>query len=109
MKFSTMTSKRYYEVTHFLTDPNENCTAYVKLPRNKRHLDRENFLFFGIFIEKITIYYENHVYSAVTLHFSPHLLWATHYGPFTLRATHWRQAPHHPSGQQLRALQTGIQ
>ena len=26
-----MTSPRYYDVTHFLTDPNENWTAYVKL------------------------------------------------------------------------------
>ena len=26
-----MTSPRYYDVTHFLTDLNENCTAYVKL------------------------------------------------------------------------------
>ena len=26
-----MTSPRYYDVTHFLTDPNENCTSYVKL------------------------------------------------------------------------------
>ena len=31
---------------------------------NKRHFVRENFFIFGIFIEKITIYYENHVYSA---------------------------------------------
>ena len=31
MPFSIMTSPRYYDVTHFLTDLNENCTAYVKL------------------------------------------------------------------------------
>ena len=30
-------------------------------------------------------------------------------GPFTLGATHGRQAPHHPPGQQQRAFQTGIQ
>ena len=30
-------------------------------------------------------------------------------GPSRLGATHGRQAPHHPSGQQPRALQTGIQ
>ena len=34
MKFSIMTSPRYYDVTHFSTDPNENCTAYVKLEIN---------------------------------------------------------------------------
>ena len=33
---------------------------------------------FGIFIEKIAIYYENYIYGAVTLHLSPHLLWVTH-------------------------------
>ena len=31
MPFSIMTLGRYYDVTHFLTDLNENCTAYVKL------------------------------------------------------------------------------
>ena len=31
------------------------------------------------------------------------------YGPSRLGATHGRQAPHHPSGQQARVLQTGIQ
>ena len=74
MKFSIMTLPRYYDVTHLLTDPNENCTAYVKL--KIRHFVRENFLIFGIFLEKITIHYENHVYSTVTLHLSPHPLWA---------------------------------
>ena len=39
--------------------------------RNKRHFVHENFSIFVIFIEKITIYYENHVHSAVTLHLSP--------------------------------------
>ena len=39
--------------------------------RNKRYFIRENFLIFRKFIEKITIHYENHVYSAVTLHLSP--------------------------------------
>ena len=29
--FYVMTSPRYYDVTHFLTDPNDICTAYVKL------------------------------------------------------------------------------
>ena len=41
------------------------------------------------------------------------MLYSEHMGisnsPFTLGATHGRPAPHHPSGQQLRALQTGIQ
>ena len=69
MKFSIMTSPHYYDVTHFLTDPDENCTAYVKL--EIKHFVPENLLVFGIFIEKITIYYENHFYSAVTLHLSP--------------------------------------
>ena len=31
MKFSIMTSPRYYDVTHFLKDPDENCTAHIKL------------------------------------------------------------------------------
>ena len=31
MSFSIMTSPRYNDVTHFSTDLNENCTAYVKL------------------------------------------------------------------------------
>ena len=71
-----MTSPRYYDVTHFLTDPNEFCTAYVKL-KIKDILVTRIFSIFGIFIEKIRIYYENHVYSAVTLHLSPHPLWAS--------------------------------
>ena len=65
-----MTSPLYYDVTHFLTDLNENCTAYVKL-KNKRHFVCENVLIFGIFIEKITINYENHVNYPVTLHLPP--------------------------------------
>ena len=36
-------------------------------------------------------------------------VWHHPNSPVTLGATHGRQAPHHPSGQQLRALQTGIQ
>ena len=70
---------RYYNVTHFLSKPDErieSCTAYIKL--EIRHFVRENFLIFGIFIEKIKIYYENHIYSAVTLHLSSHPLWVTH-------------------------------
>ena len=31
MKFSIMTLPRYFDVSYFLTDPNENCTAYIKL------------------------------------------------------------------------------
>ena len=31
MKFSIMMSPSYYDVTHFLTDPDEICTAYIKL------------------------------------------------------------------------------
>ena len=30
-KFSIMTPPRYQDVTHFLTDPNEICTVFVKL------------------------------------------------------------------------------
>ena len=56
---------------------NENCTACVKL-EIKDILFMRYFFIYGIFIEKITIYYENHVYSAVTLHLSPHTLWAAH-------------------------------
>ena len=55
----------------FFTDPNENCTTYVCKIRNKRHFVHENFLIFGLFIEKITINYENHVNCPVTLHLSP--------------------------------------
>ena len=39
--------------------------------RNKRHFVRENFLNFVIFIEKITINYENYVNCQVTTHLSP--------------------------------------
>ena len=67
MKFSIMTSPRYYDVTHFLTDPNESSTEYVKLEKTFCSWE---FLIFGIF-EKIMIYYENHIYSTVTLHLSP--------------------------------------
>ena len=56
----------------FLTDPNENCTVYVKLKRKDILF---NFSIFGIFIEKIKTNYDNHVYCPVTLHFSHHL-WA---------------------------------
>ena len=31
VSFSIMTSPCYCDVTHLLTDPNENCTGYVKL------------------------------------------------------------------------------
>ena len=31
MPFSIITSPRYYDVTHFSTERNEICTAYVKL------------------------------------------------------------------------------
>ena len=41
----------------FLTDPNAICTTYVKLEL-KDVLFHENFLIFGIFIEKIIIYYK---------------------------------------------------
>ena len=80
MKFSIMTSPSNYDVTHFLIDFNENCTAYVKL-NSKIFLFVELFLFFfifGIFIEKITIYYENPVYCTVTLHLPPDAFWAAH-------------------------------
>ena len=60
----------FNDVTLFLTDLNENYTAYVKL-EIKDIFVHENFLIFRIFIEKITICYENHVFSEVTLHLSP--------------------------------------
>ena len=53
-----MTSPRYYDLTHFLTDPNEICKVYVKL--KIRHFVLENFMIFGIFIKKITVF--NKVY-----------------------------------------------
>ena len=40
--FFIMTSQSYYDVTLFLTDLNENCTAYVKLKI-------KNILFMRIF------------------------------------------------------------
>ena len=52
MPFSIMKSPRYYDVTHFLTDPNEICTAYVKL-EIKKHFVHNSCLIFGIFTEKI--------------------------------------------------------
>ena len=52
MKFSIMTSPHYYDVTHFLNDSNENCTAYAKL--NSKIFFLGTFLIFGIFIEKIS-------------------------------------------------------
>ena len=51
-----MTSPRYYDVTHFLTDLYENCTAYVKLKI-------KDVLF--------VINYENHANCPVTLHMPP--------------------------------------
>ena len=69
MPFSIMMTPHYHDVTHFSTDPNENCTEYVEL-KIKDILFMRIFLIFGIFIEQITIYYENHVYSAVNLHLS---------------------------------------
>ena len=63
-----MTSPRYYDVTHFLTNLNENCTTYVKL-KIKDILFGRIFRFSEyLFIEKITINYENHVNCPVTLH-----------------------------------------
>ena len=34
----------YYDVTHFLTDPDENCTAYIKLEM------KDTYIFINIFI-----------------------------------------------------------
>ena len=45
MNFVIMTSPRYYDVTHFLTDADEICIAYVEIG-NKRHFVHENFLIF---------------------------------------------------------------
>ena len=70
MPFSIMTSLRYYDVTHFLADPNDNCTAYVKLEIKDILFVRMFWFSVPIFIEKITINYENHVYCPVTLHLS---------------------------------------
>ena len=39
--------------------------------RNKRYFVREIFLIFGIFIRKITVIYQNHLYCPVTLYTSP--------------------------------------
>ena len=47
-----MTSLRYYEVTYFLTDPNEICTAYVKL-EIKDILFKRVFLFSKYLVRKI--------------------------------------------------------
>ena len=77
MPFSIMTSPRYYDVTHFLTDLNENCTAYVKL----KIKDISFVKIFGFseylwrklrLITKIT--------SIVQLPYTslPHSLWAAH-------------------------------
>ena len=65
------TSPRYYDVTHFLTNLNENKLHGKCKIENERHFVCENFLIFGIFIEKITINYENHVNCQVTLHLAP--------------------------------------
>ena len=77
-----MTLPRYSDITHFLTDPDGIFTALCKIGR-KRHFVHENYLIFGIFIEKIKIYYENYIYSAVTLLLSPFplgspLVWIFH-------------------------------
>ena len=47
-----MTSLRYYEVTYFLTDPNEICTAYVKL-EIKDILFMRVFLFVKCLVRKL--------------------------------------------------------
>ena len=43
LKLSIMMSPRYYDVTHLFTDPNENCSVYVKL-------EIEDILFVRIFL-----------------------------------------------------------
>ena len=45
---------------------------------NIRHFVCENFFIFLIFIEKITINYENNVNCPVTLYLPPYPLWAAH-------------------------------
>ena len=70
MKFSIMTSPRYYDVTHFLTDSNENWTAYVKL-NSKIFLFVELFWFSEYLLNSENKYSENSVYCTVTLHLSP--------------------------------------
>ena len=44
--FQTMVFLNPDDVTHFFTDPDENCTAYVYKIRNKRHFVHENYLIF---------------------------------------------------------------
>ena len=74
-----MTSPRYYNVTHFWTDPNEILHNICKTG-NEIHFVIEIFLISGVFIDKITINYENHVYCPDTLNLSPppHPLWVAH-------------------------------
>ena len=55
MKFSIMTSQRYCDVTHFLTDSNENCTAYVKL-NSKIFLWSELFWFSEYLLRKLRFF-----------------------------------------------------
>ena len=52
----------------FFTDHNKirTATAYVKIKLQAKH-----FFIIAIIFEKITIYYENHVYCALTLNHPP--------------------------------------
>ena len=54
MKFSIMTSPRYHDVTHFLTDSGENCTSYVKL-NSKIFLFVEPFWFSEHLLRKLRV------------------------------------------------------
>ena len=66
MLFSMMTSNRYYAVTHFLTDPNEIRTVYVKL-EIKDILFIRLFWFSEYLLRKVRFITKKNT----TLHFSP--------------------------------------
>ena len=75
-----MTSLRYYKVTYFLTDPNEICTAYVKL-EIKDILFMRVFLFSKYLVRKLR--FITKITSIVQLPYTsppppPHPLWAAH-------------------------------
>ena len=65
-----MTTQRYYDVIHFLTDSDENCTGYVKL-NSKMFLFVELFDFWNINGENYDLLRKSRAYCTVTLHLSP--------------------------------------
>ena len=68
MPFPIMTSPRYYDVTHFSTDPNEICTVYICKIENKTFCSWEFFDFLDILLKKLRFINKNHLYCQVTLH-----------------------------------------